>query len=306
MVVIFFGTPHFAVPSLSKLSDKHEIVMVVTQPERPKGRKLKRHPSPVKRWAVEKNIPVLEPVNVNDHETIETIRSFNPDVIVVAAYGQILSERLLKSPKQGCVNVHASLLPAYRGAAPIQRALMDGADSTGVTIMLMDTGMDTGDIFEQKEIRIDDEDDNTVLTGKLADLGADLIEKVLGDIEAGTARAKPQNDQYASYAPMINKTEYEIDWKKPADTLAHLVKSLRPAPGAFTYWHKKRLKVIRVKEYEAKGDKPGILTVENEKLIVATGRGSLELIEVQPEGKKPMAGAEFFRGYHPLTGDHLG
>lgn len=306
MVIIFFGTPSFAVPSLSKLSDKHEIVMVVTQPERPKGRRLKRQPLPVKEWAVENNIRVLEPGSVNDQETIDVIRGFDPDVIVVAAYGQILSVSLLEIPKHGCVNIHASLLPSYRGAAPIQRALMGGDVTTGVTIMRMDEGMDTGDMFEQKEVRIDSEDDNTSLTEKLADLGADLIEKVLGDIEKGTARAEPQNNENASYAPQISKTECEIDWKQPAHTLSNLVRSLRPAPGAFTYWRKKRLKLIEVKEHRADKEVPGIITVENEKLIVGTGRGSLELIEVQPEGKRIITATEFSHGYHPETGDSLG
>lgn len=306
MVIIFLGTPDFAVPSLSKLAEKNEIITVVTQPERPKGRRLKRQPSAVKSWAVEKKIPVLEPENINDQKTVDAIVALSPDVIIVAAYGQILSESLLKVPKYGCVNVHASLLPAYRGAAPIQRSLMDGAATTGISIMSMDIGMDTGGIFEQIETRIDDKDNNESLTRKLAVLGADLLEKVLEDIKEGTARAEPQNDANASFAPPIKKIECEIDWRLPSNTLANLVKSLSPTPGAFTLWRKKRLKILEAKEHKTYKARPGMVTVRDEKLIVGTGRGSLELTQVQPEGKKPMAAAEFVRGYHPDTQDLLG
>ncbi len=306
MVIIFLGTPDFAVPSLSKLAEKHEIITVVTQPDRPKGRRLKRQPSAVKSWAVEKEIPVLEPANINDQKTVDAIVALSPDAIIVAAYGQILSESLLKVPKYGCVNVHASLLPAYRGAAPIQRSLMDGAATTGISIMSMDIGMDTGGIFEQIETRIDDKDNNESLTRKLAVLGADLLEKVLEDIEEGTARAEPQNDANASFAPPIKKIECEIDWNLPSNTLANLVKSLSPTPGAFTFWRKKRLKILEAKEHKTYIARPRMVTVRDEKLIVGTGRGSLELTQVQPEGKKPMAAAEFVRGYHPDTQDLLG
>lgn len=306
MIIGFFGTPIFAIPALEALLTRHELKVVITQPDKPKGRRLDVKPSPVKTWALEHNIPVLEPEVIKGSEFISDLSSLNLDALVVAAYGKFLPPPILSLPDHGCINIHGSLLPLYRGAAPIQRAIMDGAKTTGVTIMRMDEGMDTGDMFAQGSIEIKPTDDAAAVSDKLSRLGADLLMTVLDDIARGDSRAQKQDDAAATYAPPIEKAELEIDWAKPASTIVDLVRALSPAPGARTSRRGKLLKIGSARATAADGGGPGLILEDDGRLLVGAKEGSVELIEVQPEGKRSMSAAEFIRGYRPQTGETLG
>ncbi|MCK4268501.1 MAG: methionyl-tRNA formyltransferase [Actinomycetia bacterium] len=306
MDLLFLGTPAFSLAPLEKLHQRHKIMAVITQPERPRGRNLKLQPSPVKKWAEEAKIPVLEPARVNDEDVVNKIRQMAPEAIVMAAYGQILSADLLKVPKYGCINIHASFLPALRGAAPIQRAIMDGLRKTGVTIMKMDEGMDTGVILDQAEIAIEVNDDSGTLSGKIAALGADLIDKVLDGLADGNILEKPQANDDATFSPPIKKEELRIDWRKSAPELVNQIRALQPAPGAFTIWRDKRLKIGGAEAMEMGKADPGVTIVENDQLLVGTGLGVLKISEVQPAGKKNMPTEQFIRGYRPRGGEIMG
>lgn len=307
MRVIFLGTGRLGLPTLKALaqSDEHELVVVITQPDRPAGRGLRVRPSPVKELAAELKLPVFQPERVNDE--VEKIRAFEPDVLVVAAYGQILSKALLEVPKMGSVNLHASLLPKYRGAAPIQWALICGERETGVTTFLMDEGLDTGPILLQRELAITDEDTAGTLEEKLAELGAELMLETLQGLERGTLTPRPQDDSQATKAPKIKKEMGRLDWAKSARELFNLIRALEPTPGAYTFYKGRRLKVHRgrVVEGESAGE-PGEVVSLQGGLIVQTGEGALELVEVQPEGKRIMGGLDFIRGYRVQVGERLG
>lgn len=306
MDLLFFGTPAFSLTPLEKLHQRHRIKAVITQPERPRGRNLKLQPSPVKKWAEEAKIPVLEPNRVNDEDVINQIRLMAPEAIVVAAYGQILSADLLKVPKYGCLNIHASFLPALRGAAPIQRAIMRGFKKTGVTIMKMDEGMDTGAILDQAEVVIDINENSGALSGKIAALGAELIDKVLDKLADGKIVERPQTDDNATFAPPVKKEELRIDWQKSSLELVNQIRALQPAPGAFTFWRGRRLKIGGAEEAEMGEADPGVTIIENDQLLVGTGLGVLKISEVQPAGKRNMPADEFIRGYRPLSGEIFG
>lgn len=305
MVVIFFGTPRFALPTLNALRLSHQLKAVVTQPDKPKGRRLSVQPSAAKEWAVQNSIPVLEPESLRDKSLFSRLAGLAPDVIVVAAYGKILPSDLLELPKYGCLNIHASLLPRYRGAAPIQRAIMDDMDLTGVTIMQMAAGMDTGDILDQAEVAIDPEDDTATLTAKLAEAGARLILETLSDVESGSLKPVAQDENLATFAPPIAKSEGNIDWSQPGQRIVNLVRALSPAPGAYTGRRGKRLKVWKARSVPHETP-PGEFGLHGATLLIGTGWGSVELLELQPEGKKIMDAAEFVRGHRPETGEKLG
>ena len=313
------GTPDFAVGPLEAIiSAGHEVMAVVTQPDRPKGRSDKMIPSPVKEVAVAHNIPVLQPERIRNPEAVEELRQYPADIFVVAAFGQILPAEVLEMPKYGCINIHASLLPHLRGASPIQQSIILGDEKSGVTIMQMDQGLDTGDILLQEEIAISNSDTGGTLFDKLAILGSQMIVKVLPLIEAGEITPIEQDEAKADYAGMLKKSMGKLDFTKGANQLEHLVRGLNPWPGTFTYHEGKQLKIWHVgavstlpndpdREEKPDKDEPGtIIEVLKDAFYVRTGDGILRIDEVQLEGKKRMAVKDYLLGYKIGIGDKLG
>jgi len=294
------GTPDFAVGALEKLTEAgHEVVLAVTQPDKPKGRGGNMQPSPVKICAMEHNIPVYQPKKVRDTESVEYLRSFSAEIMVVAAFGQILPKEILTMCPFGCINVHASLLPKYRGAAPIQWAIINGDKTSGVTIMRMDEGIDTGDIMEKEEVVLSPEETGGSLFNKLSQKGAELLIETMEKIEKGTATYTKQEESEATYVGMINKNMGKINWELPADEIERLVRGLNPWPSAYTGIKGKTLKIWKAVP-EPGGDKADagkIYSVNKKELKVQTGEGVLSLLEVQLEGKKRMDIQAFLRGY---------
>lgn len=304
MRAVFMGTPDIAAEVLkSLLLSRHEIVAVVTQPDRPKGRGRELTKSPVKLVAEEHGIPVLQPEKVKAPEAVAELKALAPEVILVVAFGQILSKEILELPKYGCINVHASLLPEYRGAAPIQWAVIDGKEKTGITIMRMDEGIDTGDMICREEIAITAEETGGSLHDKLAAVGGPLLLRALEEIEDGTAVYTPQNQEAYTYAKMLRKDMGRIDFTKSAEELERLIRGLNPWPSAFTRWQGKTLKLWNASvSYERFEACPcgTLVSVKNGMLWIMTGNGILQVRELQPEGKRRMTTEEFLRGY-PLT-----
>ncbi len=303
--IVFFGTPAFAIPSLESLiGGGDQILAVVTQPDREKGRGQKKNPSPVKELAIRHGIQVHQPEKVRDDQFIETIKRLEPDLFVVVAFGQILPKALLDLPRVGAINVHASLLPQFRGAAPIVWALLKGEQKTGITTMLMDEGMDTGAILLQVEVPIEKGDTGETLQKKLSVLGGELLMKTLTGMKAGAIVPRPQDHSKATYAPPLKKEDGKIDWKHSAEEIERQIRAFNPWPGAFTRYEKGFLKVFRaeVREEPPKGE-PGLVTWTGSDFIeVATGDGSLLLREVQPEGKRRMSVRDFLAGHKIKTG----
>ena len=300
MRVIFMGTPDFAVGTLEEIIRAgHEVVLTVTQPDKPKGRGNAMQFPPVKECALAHEIPIFQPKKIREEENVAYLREFQPDIIVVAAFGQILPKSILDMPKFGCINVHASLLPKYRGAAPIQWAIINGDEVTGVTIMRMDVGLDTGDMIAKKEIVIAKDETGGSLFDKLAQIGAQLCVETMETIEAGKAEYTPQNHEEATHVSMINKELGLIDWNKSATELEHLIRGLNPWPSAFTKLDGKTFKIWKAKVVSKAGEKPAgtIIRVAKDALEVQTGNGVLSLLEVQLEGKKRMEVGAFLRGY---------
>lgn len=310
MRVIFMGTPDFATGTLEEIVKAgHEVVGVVTQPDKPKGRGKTMMPTPVKETALKYNLPVYQPKKVREPEFVELLRSLKPDVMVVAAFGQIITKEILEMPKHGCINVHASLLPAYRGAAPIQWAVINGDKESGVTIMQMDEGIDTGDVIEKAVVPIAEDETGGSLFDKLSHTGAKLCVKVLRDLEEGTAvREKQPEESTTPYAKMIDKKMGEVDWKKSAKEIEQLIRGLNPWPSAYTKVHGKTLKLWKAKVFlETSQMNPGqIVKVTKDSLAVQTGQGILEIQELQLEGKKRMDTSSFLRGYTLAEGESLG
>lgn len=310
MRVVFMGTPDFSVPTLQKLIDeKHEILAVVTQPDKAKGRSKAVQFTPVKELAVKYDIPVIQPVKIrNNEEFYNTMKELNPDVCVVVAFGQILPKEILELPKYGCVNVHGSLLPKYRGAAPIQWAVINGEKEAGVTTMQMDTGIDTGDMFKKAVIPVAEDETGGSLFDKLSNVGADLLIETLKDIEAGTAKAEKQNEEESSYVKMFTKEFGQIDFNQSAAKIECLVRGLNPWPSAYTSLHGKTLKIWRARVVDTKeSQKPGtIIDVAKDSFTVMTGEGALKILEMQLEGKKRMPTDAFLRGYSISVGEQLG
>ncbi|MBO5733434.1 MAG: methionyl-tRNA formyltransferase [Clostridia bacterium] len=299
MKIVYMGTPDFAVLPLEALyNDGHEIVLVVTQPDKPKGRGHKLTPSPVKEFAVSNNIPVYQPESAKTDEAYEYLKSFEADLFIVAAYGQILQQRVLDIPKYGCVNIHASLLPAYRGAAPIQWCIIRGEKVTGVTTMQMNAGLDTGDMLVKEEVEITPTDTGETLHDKLATAGVNTIRETVKQIEAGTLNPVPQDDSLSCYAPMIDKTTGYIDFSKSAEEINNLVRALNSYPYASTTYQGVRFKVISAKVSEGNFDgKNGeILDVTKDGILVKCAKGALLITDVQFEGKKKMPVSEYIKG----------
>lgn len=300
--IVFMGTPDFAVASLRMLiQEGYEIAAVVTQPDRPVGRKRVLTPTPVKAEALQHGLTVWQPEKLRTSDTVDDIRALRPDLIVTAAYGQILPKAVLDIPRLGCINVHGSLLPKYRGGAPIQRSIMNGETVTGVTIMYMAEGMDTGDIISRVEVPIGADDNAGTMFAKLSEAGADLLRRTLPDIIAGRVEAVPQPHDEATYAPNLKREDERIDWTRPAEQIANQVRGLVPFSGAFTTWNGEVFKVWACRpEPAAAGEAaaaPGtVLTAGTDGLRIQTGQGVLSLLEVQPAGKKAMPVSEFLRG----------
>lgn len=309
MRVIFMGTPDFATGTLEEIVlAGHEVVGVVTQPDKPKGRGKTLMPTPVKEVAMKYNLPVYQPKKVREPEFVEVLRGLKPDVIVVAAFGQIISKEILEMPKYGCINVHASLLPAYRGAAPIQWAVINGDKESGVTIMQMDEGIDTGDMIEKVVVPIDKDETGGSLFEKLSQAGAELCVKVLTDLEDGKAvREKQPEESTTPYAKMIDKKMGAIDWEKPAKEIEQLIRGLNPWPSAYTKLQGKTLKIWKaeVLEQDSKEAPGQIAEVTKDSIAVQTGQGLLKVLELQLEGKKRMDTASFLRGYTLKEGENF-
>jgi methionyl-tRNA formyltransferase len=277
----------------------HEVALVLTQPDRPAGRGLRPVPSPVKRFAAAHAIPVLQPRTLKGAPELEKVRALRPDALVVAAYGLLLPAALLEAGRHGALNVHASLLPRWRGAAPIQRALLAGDAKTGISIMQMDAGLDTGPVLLQKRIPITPADDTGTLYNKLAALGAETMAAVLADIGAGRARPSPQRESGATYAPKITKAETRLNWARPARELERAIRAFRPAPGAFALLDGEPVKIWRAEVFDATGE-PGRLRLADGKLVAACGEQALAISELQRGGARALSAAEFLRG-RPLS-----
>ena len=322
MRIVFMGTPDFSVPTLECLiHSDHEVIGVVTQPDKPKGRGKEIQMSPVKETALKYEIPVYQPVRARDEAFVETMRALEPDVMVVIAFGQILSKELLEVPKYGCVNIHASLLPAYRGAAPIQWAVINGDEETGITTMMMDVGMDTGDMLEKTVVKLDEKETGGSLFDRLSLLGGDLILSTLKKLEDGTLVRTPQDHEKATYVKKIPKTLGDIDWTMDAAAIERLVRGLNPWPSAYTHWNDRMLKIWEAEVLpdekksgdDADSEEPDgrmaaeggetaarcgqVLEASGDSLKIQTGSGVLKVRSLQLEGKKRMDTAAFLRGY---------
>lgn len=312
MKIVYMGTPDFAVNTLEAIVKAgHEVALVVTQPDKAKGRSGKLVYTPVKEKALELNLPVAQPEKVKEESFMDSLALINPDVIVVVAFGQFLPERILNMPKYGCINVHASLLPAYRGAAPIQWAVIDGLQETGVTTMYMAKGIDTGDIICQSKITLNEDETGGSLFERLADEGAKLLITTLEQLENGTATRTKQDDSKSSYAKMLKKEMGELDFSKPAVELERLIRGLNPWPSAFTHINGKSLKIYKAEviteENIANSCEPGtILDVDKVSFTVRCGNGALRVMSLQLEGKKRMDTAAFLLGYKVNVGVRLG
>ena len=300
MRIVFMGTPDFAVPVLEAVAAAgHSVAGVVTQPDKPKGRGGAVQMTPVKEKALEMGLSVYQPAKVREPEFVEFLRGLAADVFVVAAFGQILPGAVLALPRLGCVNVHSSLLPKYRGAAPIQWAIIDGAKETGVTTMMMDEGLDTGDILEQAAVPIEPDETGGSLHDKLSALGAKLIVSTLEKLENGTVSRIPQTDEGTCYAKMLKKSMGDIDWSMDAEAIERLIRGLSPWPGTYTGWNGKTLKIwkAQVVPEESGGVCGQVFLAVKGCLYVKCGKGALSLTELQPEGRKRMAADAFLRGY---------
>ncbi|MCJ7856805.1 methionyl-tRNA formyltransferase [Lachnospiraceae bacterium NSJ-143] len=307
MNVVFMGTPDFAVKTLEMLIKKHNVLAVVTQPDKPKGRGKKLVFPVVKEIALQNGIEVLQPVSAKDPEFAERLKGYNADIFVVAAYGQILPENVLNIPEYGSVNVHGSLLPKYRGAAPMQRAVMDGCKVTGVTIMHMAKGLDCGDMISKKEVAVSDDDTYGSLGEKLASAGAELLEQTLVQIENGTAAREKQDDSLATYAHMISREETHIDWKRTAFEISCFVRGLSPNMGAYTILNGDILKIWKVQavDIDYAGECGQICGIDKKGFIVKCGSGSVKILSVQAKGGKEMDTGSYMRGHSVETGTVL-
>ena len=309
MKVIFMGTPDFSVGTLAALVEAgHEVVLAVTQPDKPKGRGKEMQYTPVKEYALEKGIPVYQPEKVRRPECIEELKKYQADVCVVIAFGQILPKEILEMTPYGCINVHASLLPKYRGAAPIQWAIINGENVSGVTTMQMDEGLDTGDMLEKVEVPLGEKITGGELHDLLAEAGAKLCVQTLEKLEKGELKPEKQGETPTAYARMLDKKLGNIDWTRPAVEIERLIRGLNPWPSAYTTWNEKTMKIWDADVVdEEKTAEPGtIIEVTKQTFSVQTGEGALSINELQIPGKKKMSADAFLRGYQVKTGEKLG
>jgi len=306
--IIFMGTPEFAVPALKALhNNDQDITLVVTQPDRPKGRGRKLTPSPVKETAMNLGYSVIQPSSVRTAEILNCIEKYTPDFIVVVAFGHIIPKNILTIPKIATINIHASLLPKYRGPAPIQHAIINEEKETGVTTMLMDEGLDTGDILLSYKLDIAPDDTSDTLHDRLADLGADLLIQTLNAFETGNIHPIPQDHSKATYAPMLKKNDGRINWERPAEAIEAFIRGMTPWPGAFTYHEKKRIKIFKAKTIVMDTEtSPGkVIKGFPDELRISTGKGVLAVMEIQGESGKRLLIKDFLRGYKLPPGTHL-
>lgn len=307
MRILFMGTPDFAVPCLNALVEQgYNVVAVVTQPDRPKGRKGDLTPPPVKVAAMAHDLPVLQPEKVRTEEAMAELEALDIDLLITAAYGQLLPKRLLDMPRLGCINVHASLLPRWRGGAPMHRAIIEGDKESGVTIMRMVQAMDAGDIITQTVVPITEDDTVATLHDKLAAAGSKLLIETLPSIQAGTHTETPQDESLVTYSPTIKRDDEKIDWSQPARRLYNQIRGLNSWPGAFTYYNHKVMKLWQARineETSTPAAEPGtILKTVEDAIIVQCGTGTLALTEIQPSGKRRMLVSDYLRGVKPEPG----
>jgi methionyl-tRNA formyltransferase len=306
--LVFCGTPRFAVPTLEKLVDAgFRIHLVLTQPDRPKGRGLELVASPVKESALKLNLPITQPDRIKTNEVFRAqLTALNPDAIIIVGYGRIIPQWMLNLPPLGNINLHASLLPKYRGAAPIQWAIANGETVTGVTTMRIDAGLDTGDILLQRELAIAPEDTAETLSPRLALIGADLVVETLRSLQSGNLRPRPQDNSQASLAPILKKEDGLVDFSRSAADIFNRVRGFQPWPGAYTKFRGKNLQILKARTAPV-ALLPAELHVQSDQLLVGCSHNSsLELLEIQLEGKKRSSAADFVRGYHPRAGEKVG
>lgn len=305
--LVFMGTPYFGELVLRALIGRYDIVAVVTQPDRKAGRGRKISIPAVKALALKHNLLVLQPATLRNTAVVQQLLDLNPDVIVVAAYGKILPTALLSLPKHGCINVHASLLPRHRGAAPIPAAILTGDRQTGVTIMLMDEGLDTGPMLSQVAVDIADDDTTGSLTEKLGQLGGKLLVETLPRWLTGGIIPQAQGDSPTPYARPLRREDGRIQWAEPAELIARKCRAFYPWPGAYTYWDKKEIKILRARSLPAEtcSEAPGTVIQSSAGIAVTTGNGLLLLEQLQLAGKRPLPAMEFVRGQHTFVGSHL-
>ncbi|MBD5445019.1 MAG: methionyl-tRNA formyltransferase [Lachnospiraceae bacterium] len=312
MKIIFMGTPEFSVGALESIIQAgHQVLLVVTQPDKPKGRGKEMQMTPVKECALKYDIPVFQPIKIKTPEAVDKLREYDADVFIVAAFGQFLSEEILNMPKYGCINIHASLLPRYRGAGPIQRVILNGEKETGITIMQMDKGIDTGDMLLQCRIKIDEKETGDSLHDKLAAEGARLIVEALPKIEAGELTSVKQNDEESCYAKMLQKSMGKIDWSMSAEEIERMIRAFNSWPGTYTSYNGKTLKIwesdVCEKKMTEKNVAVGTITaVESDAVYVKTGDKDLKITHLQLEGKKRMAVKDFLLGCKMKVGEVLG
>jgi len=294
--IVFMGSPDFSLPALRALAENYRVVGVVTQPDRPAGRGRELKIPPVKELAQELGLPIMQPTRLKAPQAIEQLKAWNPDLIVVAAFGQILRPEVLDLPQHGCINVHASLLPRWRGAAPINAAILHGDGKTGVTIMKMDPGLDTGPILSKSGIPIQADETAGSLSPKLSQLGGDLLIETLPAYLSGEMTPQPQDDSLATYVRMLKRTDGELDFNEPAEALARRVRAFNPWPGTYLIWGDQRLKVHQAHALSATSPGVGVFTIQEGCPAVGASDGLLMLDEVQPSGKRSMPGDTFLRG----------
>jgi len=306
--VVFLGTPQFAVPTLDRLlASSHTVVGVVTQPDRPRGRGQKTSDAPVKARAIDAGLPILQPATLKDPAAVSAIAALGADIGVVAAYGKILTEAILQTPPMGMVNVHASLLPRYRGAAPVHRAVIAGENQTGVTIMRVVKALDAGAMLDVVHRSIDPDETSEEVERDLAQLGAGLLVATLNRLARGPVHEEPQDDAKATYAPRLTKDDGLIEWSKSAVDVHNLIRGLYPWPHAYTFWGGRRLILLRSTPSSGTTHaKPGhIIAAHSEELRVATGEGHVQILELQAEGKRAMSARDFLAGNYIEPGDHF-
>lgn len=307
--IVFMGTPDFAVPALEAIIASGHLVGVVTQPDRPAGRGKKMTPPPVKTTAVAAGVPVYQPASLRPQASIEPIAAWQPDLIIVAAFGQILRPHLLELPRLGCVNVHASLLPRWRGASPIQHAILAGDVETGITLMQMDVGLDTGDMLVKETVPILPQDTAVSLHDRLSELGGAMLTRYLPALLGQSLTPTPQDDSASTYAPMISKEDGRLDWSHTAVSLDRRLRAMTPWPGAFTFWGDALLKIHTAVVYPIPNQpdtKPGTVWTDNDHILVQTGDGSLALGQIQLAGKKAVSATDFINGRPDFIGATLG
>ncbi len=316
--IIFMGTADFGVPLLEKLLDSREnIIAVISQPDRPQGRDRKTLPTPIKKITLNKGLKVFQPENINSEESIKRINEFKPDIILVVAYGQILSGRILNIPKIGCINIHGSLLPKYRGAAPINRAIINGEKETGITFMFMKEKVDTGEIIFQEKMDILPNETCGELYCRLSDLSVRSLPKLLEKIKNGKIERIPQNNELATLARKMKKEDGKIDWSDKGERVYNLIRGTIPYPGAFTYYKGRKLKITQARfldDYQGETDtgsgspKPGrVIKAEKDAILISTGdKGNIKILKLIPAGSKELTSEQFINGYQIKVGDVLG